>query len=71
MKPHNIELMSIIIPFSNIKMGDFQLSRIALQYHRFFWVLLLRSEREELDPPQIQSPSINLNKVALLPSSEE
>ena len=25
MKPHNIELMSIIIPFSNIKMGDFLL----------------------------------------------
>lgn len=53
MKPHNIELMSIIIPFSNIKMGDFLLSRIALQYHRLFRVLLLYSEWEEVDPPQI------------------
>ena len=33
-------------------LGDFLLSRIVLQYHRLFRVLLLCSEWEEVDPPQ-------------------
>ena len=68
MKPHNIELMSIIIPFSNIKMGDFLLPASHCSTICSFRVLLLCSEWEEVDPPtDIIAPRL----ILILPSSEE